>query len=276
MTIMRVSLLPIGNAARLFLEPPATAVRWRLLRKTVDAWTDQNDPAASVIRDGDERVILDFQGLLNGTTYYYKPFYFDGAAWTASVSVSAVPAASYTDESLDVLSLVRDRIDDGLTVAVARGVLLPATGHVDVLTAPPQAKETRWPVVTVQLTQDAPAERALGEYSGSPHLDFDGDLKIYQGWLSRVLIEIGIWSKNPDERLTFGRVIKATVIGNIPVFEEVGMVNVDWIPTYTADFESYDAPVYQVIGTLSCLAPSAISYVSDQAPVDEIDITLMA
>jgi hypothetical protein len=276
---MRVSLLPVGNAVRLFLEPPATAMRWKLLRKPVDTWTDQDDPTAAVIHDGDQRVILDHQALINGTTYYYKPFYFDGADWTASVSMSAVPAASYTDESLDVLSLVRDRIDDGLTVAVARGVLLPTSGHVDVLTAPPQTKETRWPVVTVQLTQDTPAERALGEYSGSPFLNADQGWIVDQGWLSRIQLTVIAWSLNPDERLTFGQVLKSIIIGNIPVFDENGMVNVEWQQSLVEDFESYDAPVYQVMGILACLAPSAISYVSETTSVNdvnEIDITLTA
>lgn len=260
MPITQIQKLPIGNAVRVFIQPPAGATRWRLLRKTADSFSGQDDPEASVIHDGDERVVLDAEALINGTTYCYKLYTWNGSVWAAEPSVSAVPNPNFTDIGTDVLSVVRDRLDEGLKVYVANGTLTHPKGHIQVLTAPPAFEDTAWPVVTVHLMQDAPGERGIGELIGIDEFDADAwDWKSSEGWLSRVQLTIIGWCLNADQRIALRRALKAIVIGNLPIFDAYGMVQIEFQQSDTEDFQSYAAPVYQVSNTFSCLAPSAVS-----------------
>lgn len=260
MPITQLQKLPIGNAVRVFIQPPAGATRWRLLRKTVNSFSGQDDPEASVIHDGDERVVLDAEALINGTTYYYKLYTWNGSVWAAEPSVSVVPNPNFEDIGTDVLSVVRDRLDEGLKVMLAKGLLTHPKGHIQVLTAPPAFEDTAWPVVTVHLMQDLPGERGIGELIGIDEFDADAwDWKSSEGWLSRVQLTIIGWCLNADQRIAIRKALKAIVIGNLPVFDAYGMVQIEFQQSDTEDFQSYAAPVYQVSNTFSCLAPSNVS-----------------
>src|ERR1700741_696045 len=161
--ISTIEPIAAGNALRVFLQPPATAKSWRLLRKAEDSFVDENDPTAVLVYDGDEKVIVDTASLLNEIPYFYKVFYFDGTSYAPSASQSGTAAARYTDLTVDVLSFVRERIELGLKSEIKRGVLTHKNKAIPVLTAPPVFEDSVWPLVTVHLQNDAPGERALGE-----------------------------------------------------------------------------------------------------------------
>jgi hypothetical protein len=259
--ISMIAPLAAGNALRVFLEPPPFARRWRLLRKLSDSFTGQDDPDAVVVHDGGDKPVLDIAGLVNGTLYFYRPFYSDGVAWSSAQAVSATPAATYEGVGSDVLSLVRDRLDLGLQEELRRGTLLQDEGHIQVLTAPPLTENTVWPIVTVHLQGDDPADRALGEAIGADEFDaIGGDWGDTEGWLSRVQLALMGWSLNPDERIELRRALKRIVQANLPVFADAGMTGVEFSMQDTEDFSSYDAPVYQVLCTFSCLAPSVVTW----------------
>jgi hypothetical protein len=263
MTITSLQCVPVGNAIRVFFVPPAGATRWRLLRKTADTFSGQDDPAAIVVYDGnDETVILDWTGLLNGTPYFYNLYSFVDPAWLASGTKSTSALATDSDASVDVLSVVRERIDLGLQVEVARGKLQHKDGRIPVLTAPPLYENTNWPVVTVHVNSDASSERGLGEIISNDVYNDDEEWESAEGWLSRWSIGIQGWSLNPDERIALRKAIKRVVIGNLSVFDNAGMLQIDLSQQDAEEFERYSAPVYQTVGTLTCLAPSLNSDVS--------------
>lgn len=249
--------LPIGNAVRLLLRPGSTT--WRLLRKDVATFSGHDDPDAHLVRAGGELCVVDDFFLNNGQSYFYCLFSLSGAVWSASAVVTVVPTASYSDLTWDALMVLRDRLDEGLAIEVSRGTLNHETGRVPVLTAPPIFEDTMWPVVTVHLTSEAPAERALGEEIGIGDFIDDDVQEEYEGWLARSQITVMGWSLNPDERIALRQALRRLVIGNLPVFEGAGMTQVEFQMQDTEDFTSYNAPVYQVMGTFSCTVPVAVA-----------------
>lgn len=262
--------LPVGNAQRIFINAPLGAVLTRVLRKTADNFTGQADPAALIVADTVDNAVIDVTGLVNGTPYFYRAYHFDGVAWADSgVSVSGVPAATYFDRSVDVQSVLRDRIDAGLKVEIVRGVLLPQSHKIAVLTAPPIFDQTRLPMVTVHLENESPAQMGIGDILMPD--DFDvlaGQWEESTGWLARTQLTITCWSLNPDERLNLRRALRRVLTANKPVFESLGMVNVEFPMNDMADFNSFGAPVYQVMCSFSCLAPVLVA---DQvAPVSDV------
>lgn len=256
-----ISLLqrvPVGNAVRLFVSPPAGASRWRLLRRASGVFSGWDDTGAVVVYDGSsDKVVLDWHGLVNGFPYSYCLYSLVGGVWVDSPVRSITPDAYDTDCSTDVLSIVRERIDAGLAADIKRGFLTPKAGKIQVLTSPPLYDNTTWPVVTVHVNSDASAERGIGD-SPFPDLFHDdtGGWEAYEGWLSQWSIGIQGWSLNPDERIALRKSIKRIVIGNLAVFDAAGIFRVDLQQQDIEDFERYSAAVYQTVGTLTCLAPS--------------------
>lgn len=260
MAITLTQLLSVGNAVRLFVEPPAWAVRWRLLRKTVPEFSGWNDPGASLIASAAGRdVVLDISDLVNGTPYYYAVYGFGGAGWALSGNVvAAVPAATQEDASTDVLGLIRERLELGLQVYVARGTLHHRDGKIRCLFGPALRKDDAFPVVTVELTSDSSADHAIGDQVGSDEQE-DGGWTGYTGWHSRVEVVITGWSLNPDERKTLDFVLRQIIVVNGPVWAVAGLHTIDYSSSW-ADHtpEEMGAPVYAVVGRLSCLAPVAV------------------
>ncbi|MFZ4538512.1 hypothetical protein [Propionivibrio sp.] len=264
--------LPTGNATRLMLNPPAGATRCVLLRKTADTFTAWNDTGAVVVYDGPpERAVLDWSGLVNGIPYFYVLYSLVAAVWQASASRSVTPAAIDSDLSVDVLSIVRERIDLGLQVEVTRGNLNNKNGRIQVLTAPPLYDNLAWPVVTVHVNSDSSSDRALGEMMAEDVFNSDSfEWESSEGWLSKWSIGISGWSLNPDERIALRKAIKRIVLGNLPIFNDAGMMMIDLSQQDAEDFERYSAPVYQINGTLTCTAMSLNSALEGAIRVVEI------
>lgn len=256
--ISTIEPIAAGNAIRIFLQPPATAKSWRILRKTTDSFVDQNDPTSVKVFDGDEVVVVDTIGLINEIPYFYKPFYFDGTVYTAGASQSGTPAARYGDLSVDVLSFVRERIELGLKTEIKRGTLIHKNKAIPVFTAPPVFEESVWPLVTVHLQNDAPGERALGEVIAEDTFDSVAGWTETEGWLANVSLQIIGWAQNPDERIALRQALKRIIIANLPVFDSKGIVEPAFSQQDTEDFSSYNAPVYQCVGTFTCIAPTLV------------------
>lgn len=258
--ISLIQPLGIGNALRLLISPDPRARVWRVLRKEEPAFSGHDDPGAVVAHEGSETVFVDDFFLVNGTQYFYRIFYLVGATWIDSGrSVSGAPQATYQELTWDAMSVLRDRLDYGLQAEVARGELVPASGHIAVLTAPPLFENTAWPVVTVQVLNDGPVERAIGEQLMADINLGDTGVDAYEGWLARAQIAVLASSLNPDERVALRKALRRVVIGNLPVFEAHGMTQVELQTQDMEDFQSYNVPVYQVMATFSCTVPVAVS-----------------
>lgn len=271
--LSRIEPLSVGNALRVFFEPPAGTVRVRLLRRVVDAFTGYDDAQAKLVFSGDpEYSVLDSEFLENGQTYFYRAYYLVNGSWVASLSLSAIPNATYADASTDVLDVVRDRLAKGFRVEVARNVLASDADdqQIKVLNAPPMEESTRWPVVTVHLTSEAPANRALGEMIEPDDFDeIEGEWGSGEGWLAKVQLSIVAWSLNPDERIEMRKALRRLIIANLPVFDGHGMVEIEFsqqdIDAVSGEFA---APVYQVMNTFTCLAPVRVLNGPDKAILD--------
>lgn len=261
--ISMIQPLHVGNALRLFLQPPAGAVRWKVLRKGNGIFSGHDDPSAIVAYEGDERVIVDSAFLQNEVMAFYCPFYTsDGTTWTAGPVASGTPAAIYQEHTTDVLSFLRDRLEAGLLVEVQRGNFVPELGYIQVYTAPPSLEQNlRLPLVTVHLDNEDSSERAIGEDISGDQFDAIGfDWQESEGWLANVRVMVIGWSLNSDERLELRKAIRRIIIANLPVFAAQGweQVNLSQQDIDAINGE-YTAQLYQVMSTFTCLAPVRVS-----------------
>lgn len=257
-----VQPLPVGNALRLFIQPPVGAVRWKVLRNGNGVFAGHADPAAVLAYDGSETVFVDVEFLQNDVMAFYCPFYTaDGTTWAAGQVASGTPAASYSDQTSDVMSELRTRLQAGLLVEVQRGNLMHDLGHIPVFVASPSLdRDLRMPLVTVHLDSEEPSERGLGEMLADDDFDAIGGAEESEGWLASVSLTIIGWSLNGDERLELRKAIRRVIIANLPIFESFGwlMPNLSQQDVDAVGGE-YPVPMYQVMNTFTCVAPVRIS-----------------
>lgn len=255
--------IPAGAALRVWVQPPTGAIAWRILRKAADDFTGPNDPDARVVHAGTDLSAMDSAaGLVDGSPAFYRAYYWDGSAWTASATASGTPAATYSDESEDALSVLRERLQAGFDTEVARGKLRHQDGAIAVLDAPPVYDDCRFPLVTVHLQSEEPQERFIGEDPLSDSAEsnqFDGTSVEAEGYWASVQIMIMIWALNPDVRREMRKALRRILVANGPVLDEHGFVNTSWSMQDTEEFGAYPAPVYQVMCTFRCLAPVRVS-----------------
>lgn len=255
--------LPVGNALRLFIEPPLGAVRWRILRKGSDSFANENDPSALIAYEGDERVTIDTASLQNQVMAFYRPFYTaDGTTWTPGVTVNGTPAATFQDHDTDVLAFLRERIEAGLLVECQRGNFLTELGYIQVYTASPSLeRDLQMPLVTVHLENEEPEIRAIGEDISGDAFDVIGDeWQEAEGWLANVRVTVIGWSLNSDERMELRKAIRRIVVANLPVFAEKGWLSVELSQQdIDAVNGEYPAHIYQVMSNFSCTAPVRVS-----------------
>ncbi len=272
--ITMIQNLYAGNALRLFLQPPAGAVTCRVLRKGSDTFTDQDDPAAFVVFEGEDKVIVDAEHLTNEVMAFYRPYYFDGTAWTAGATASGTPTATYEDFSTDVLGFMRDRLERGLLVEVQRGNLINELNYIQVYTAPPSLeRDLRFPLVTIHLDHETPSIRAIGEnISGDEFDDLGFQWNESEGWLADVQLSIIGWSQNSDERIELRKAIRRLVVANLPILASRGIDQVSLTQQDVDEFERYGAPVYQVVCTFSCVAPVRVGNRVD--PISDVITTV--
>jgi hypothetical protein len=262
--------LSAGNAIRLFIEPPTGALKWRILRKASDTFSDENDTGALVVYEGDEKVFIESaESLINEVAAYYRPYYWNGTVWAAGATRAATPSARYEDCSTDVLDTVCDRLRSGLLVEVQRGNFITDIGYIQVFTAPPSLeRDIRFPVVTVSLDDESQEIRGLGEDIYGDEL-IDDDVFESEGWLARVRLTVTGWSQNPEERNELRKALRRIVVSNLPVFADKGMQLVQF-EQQNSDAVSgeYDAPLFLTMGTFSCVAPVRVGYTTETTVTD--------
>lgn len=270
-----VQPLPAGNAIRLFLDPPAGAMAWRILKKSTDSFTGPDDESALIVYEGDEKVVVDASFLQNEVKVFYRPFYgMVGGIWQAGPTADGTPAADYEEHTTDALSFVRERLEAGLQVEVQRGALSSDIGYVQVYTAPPSLeRDLRFPLVTVHLENESPAERGIGDDISGDEFDLAADDWLEsEGWLSQVQLTIIGWSLNSDERIELRKAIRRVIIANLPVFDAKGMTQIT-VSAQDVDAVNgeYGAPLYQVMNSFSCLAPVRVG--NRVTPINDIEVT---
>lgn len=259
-----VQPLYVGNALRLFLEPPAGATSWRVYRKASDTFTGMDDPSALLVHDGNDKVFVDAHFLQNEVMAFYKPWYSadGGVTWTPGPASSGTPRPAYTDHSPDVLGVLRDRLEAGLKIECDRGNFAAELGYIQVYTAPPSLeRDLRFPVVTLHLETESPEDRAIGENITGDENDMIGvDWSHSDGWWARTVIHAVGWSLNSDERIELRKAIRRLIVANLSVFSEVGIEQVS-ITQQDIDAVNgeYPSPIYQVMTMFSCVAPVRVA-----------------
>lgn len=268
--------LPAGNAVSILLAPPADAVAWKVLRKSADTISGEDDPDAATVFDEDSRFFVDVAALANGTPYYYQPFYraADGS-WSTAASVSVTPAASAEVRGPDALTLVRERLEAGLKVEVDAGVLKHDLGYIPCFTAPPKFEGVRFPIVTVHLTAQTPSQDAVGQVIASDSYDpIAESWTEYEGTIFSVQLQIVSWvTSNADIRIALRRAIAKVLLANLPVFYDQGLLQVEFSQTDLEDFETYEAEMFQTITNFSCLAPLAVESLAEPIRAVTLDAT---
>lgn len=279
MNISYLRALPIGNAVELLLAVDADCVWLQLLRRLDDDFAGPDDPGATLVYNANRHItpqndrlpLLDIEDITNGVPLFYQAYGYDGTQWIASRIATITPTQRLVDRSIDPLTLVRDRLKAGIAAEVAAGRLKPAANKIPVWTAPFQGEVKSWPVVTVHLESDRNAERAIGEMIDQDYrLAAPEDWLETEGWLSHVTLTIVGWSQNPDERIALRQALKRIMIGNLPIFASMGLITPDWNQQDSEDFNTFNAPVYQTVGTFTCLAPSMISWTTPD--IEQIDV----
>lgn len=259
-----------GNAVRLFLTPPAGARHWRIYRSP----RKDDFKNAPMVYEGSDDVLVDTLGLENEVKVFYSVEYYmpNGKIQTGNVS-SATPASTYEDYSTDVLGILRERLEAGLMEEVKRGTLFNEMGYIQVLSAPPSLQNNlSFPLVTLTLENETPAERSIGELIDDEDYDEDSGYWVEQsGWLADVDISITGWSLNPDERIELRKAIRRVLIANFTVFAVRGIL-LPHLSLTDADAVSgeFDAPLYLVNGDFKCQAPVRIGLRSHASVVDVI------
>ena len=248
--------LPAGNAVRLVLSPPTGADELALLRRDDGAApAGLNDAAAVPVYRGDPvRSVLDWLAVPAGVELRYRALWRVGSSWLDGGVRSVRADARFLDRSVEPLLVMRDRLDLGLRGYVERGELRPSSGEIPVLIASPLIEETPMPVVTVHLESEVQDVAPVGGL-----LAPDRGADSFTGHVSRVVMKAIGWSLNVDERLALRRAMTAVLAVNREVFEEAGMVDVEVQFSDMDDFMTYSAPVYQAVGTVSCVAVREIA-----------------
>lgn len=253
------------------MAPPASAIRWRLLRKADDTFTGHDDNAALVVLDGEEKSVVDRTTLVNGQTYYYRLYWFDGTSWTATPTVQVAVLATYGEVTEDALMLVRERLEQGLLVEVQRGKLRHPKNRIKCLTAFPWGTDNPWPVVTVHLSSGSSDVRAVGELLDSDSYDLNEDSWTEgEGWFERFRLDVIGWSQNPDERQELRQAIRRIIIGNLPVFEDAGMINIDLNQMDQEEPGDKNTIIYKSVGVLSGLIPVQVTGETDA--IDDVEV----
>lgn len=255
--------MPCGNAAALLIRPVPGADGWRLLRREDEDFTDEAD--GLLVDSGDDDAsgtVVDTDNLINGTPYYYQCFCQFEDQWAASGGYHTVTPA-YEDQPdfhfPDPAAYVRLRLDLGLAAELALGRIKHSKNRVPVLSAPPQIDQVPLPLVTVMLESRGSEVRAVGEEIVPDIFDASDDLwSEHEGWLDRSRLQIIVWSLNPDERKALRDAVQRVLMLNLPLFDHANFTQIDISESEQADFQSFNAPVYQSVFDVSLLHPSIV------------------
>jgi hypothetical protein len=256
--------LPCGNAVSITLDPHG--VPWVLLRRTDDEFVGYPDGEAVLVRAGDgtetSHTVIDYSGLVNGETVWYQMFFQSDDGWYTVEDPESVTPTYETQPGFqipDPVTLVRSRLDLGVQSEVAAGNLTHPRGKIDILRSPPIIDNVVFPCITVLLESTTPEERGIGDIVQPDWFDPDADRwESYTGWLDRTRIQIGVWSLNAEERDDVRRAVQKILTTNLPIFDDAGLLLIEFPPSESFDPASFGVPVYQSVFAFSCLHPSLV------------------
>jgi hypothetical protein len=274
MSIAMVSPLSAGNAAKLVLFLPEGASYQRILCKSADTFSGPADSGALTVVDFFTSIqwVDARDSLLNGTQVYYRAYDWIDSAWVdQGVSFPVTPAATWTDASPDVQEFVRDRVQLGITAAIAKGLLSPPSGTIQVTTAPfSLAENTSFPTISVHHESSAPEVRGIGDtmedYFDALEDKWIGD----HAWLARTALNIVAVSQNADERIQLRKVVRQIIQANLPVFAAASIELPEISQTDTEEFRENNVPLYICSTSFTCLAPAVVRYT--EGTIAEVDL----
>lgn len=245
-----------GEAVKLYVTPPAGASYWRILRKSASAITGVDDSSAVMIAERTRcEMVLDWEGLENGTTYTYAVFYWVGGEWTAPDTATAVPAASYSGGGVEPVRMILDRLKSGFDAEIAAGTFATPSGLIDTHANPLMLPDNMtFPCVGVHLDSSAPDEFAIGDVLRPDSDNGDGTISVWEGtvWTYR-LSAVGI-SLNQMERLSLRQVIGRVLSANHEIFELMGLQDMTFSQSDHEDLQQNNAPLYLTTAAISCHA----------------------
>ena len=102
-----------------------------------------------------------------------------------------------------------------------------------------------------------------GEPSTGSSTTANGNWGEAEGWLAQSSVQIIGWELNADARIELRKAIRRIIVGNLAVFDSLGIINVDLQCSDAEDLQSYNAPIYQVMGTMNCKAPVLVTAEAD-------------
>jgi hypothetical protein len=217
---------------------------------------------------------MDFEGLTNGVPAWYRVYCDDGVTWTASghaVSVTPAYQSQPNFHSPDVAATIRYRLELGLANELALGNLSHEANAIPVLSAPPLVDTVRFPVVTVNLESRSSMERGIGEQVIEDYFARAEDVwNSFEGWLDQSTVRITGWTLNPDDRIRLRDAIQRLLMLNLPVFDAAGFFRIDITQHDTADFESFNAPMYQCVMDFTCIHPALVR--EQTPPIRHIEV----
>lgn len=256
-----VFALAAGNAVRVHLQTATGSAAMRVLRRSVDSFAGPDDPAAVLVADGltTEPYTLDAgDDLTNGQPVYYRGYDYIGGVWVdQGASFPATPAVAYTPDALDPQEFVRDRIQLGVTSAVALGLLVPPSGAIQVTTAPFSLGEAvTFPTVSVHLESTGPDTRVIGEDFQDYFDDPTQEWVNTEGWIARTTLNVVGVSLNADERIQLRKVLRQVVQSNFSVFGAAGLLMPEFQQHDEEQFTEANVPLYLTSGTLSVTHPA--------------------
>lgn len=249
-----------GAAVLVTMAFPCRAQQMKLLRRWDNAFPEiPDDPQASVIY-ADEPVasVLDWHAVLPGIEHWYQPYFFLDGTWQRSGEPRViVPTVQAHEPSMDSLDVIRERLEIGLNALLRNGLISHPRGVFAVLTAPPIIDDNAFPMIAVRLQQGASETHVIGGYFGTESLE-SGDVREFDGWLSRYRVQVEIWSLNPDERRLLRRAVRDILVANRDILEVLGLQELDVTFGDDEDYESHSATIYRTHASLSYLAPDVV------------------
>lgn len=252
--ITMIMPLGVGNAVKMFFEPPEKAENMKVMKKGSPGITGPDDQSAALVFTGIRDYFVDDVGLMNGVTYWFKPFYLIGGDWVGGDERSVIPA--YTDKDLtsDPLTVLRERLRSGFESAIEAGEVANVR-VIPVYDAPPQnTVDTPFPCVSLIYADESPAEEFIGMDIIGDSLDDESSWFDSHGYIGNFSIDIGIWCINPVQRRTLRKILRKLLLANNDVFSSHGFVNVTY-NTRDEDMLNESPPLYIVIGSFRCQAP---------------------
>lgn len=79
------------------------------------------------------------------------------------------------------------------------------------------------------------------------------------------------WSLNPDDRKRLREAIQRVLMLNLPILDAAGFTLPELSESEQADFQSWNAPMYQTVFTLSCQHPSVVR--ARRVPIATVEVT---